>query len=35
MARVTFLLGLPRVGVKVSNMSADDADDELTFAQHG
>jgi len=33
--RVAFLLALPRVGVKVSNMSADDADDELTFAQHG
>jgi predicted HTH domain antitoxin len=34
-ARVAFLLALPRVGVKVSNMSADDADDELAFAQHG
>jgi predicted HTH domain antitoxin len=33
--RVAFLLALPRVGVKVSNMSADDADDELAFAQHG
>ena len=35
MGRVEFLLTLPRVGVKVSNMSAEDAADELSFAQHG
>jgi len=35
MAGVAFLLALPRVGVKVSNMSADDLDDELAVAQHG
>jgi predicted HTH domain antitoxin len=35
MGRVAFLLALPRVRVTVSNMSADDADDELAFAQHG
>jgi predicted HTH domain antitoxin len=35
MTRVSFLLVLPRVGVTVSNMSVDDADDELTFAGHG
>jgi predicted HTH domain antitoxin len=34
-ARVEFLLALPRVGVKGSNLSADDADDELSFARHG
>jgi predicted HTH domain antitoxin len=33
--RVAFLFALPRVGVKVSNISADDADDELAFARHG
>jgi predicted HTH domain antitoxin len=35
MGRVEFLLALPRIGVKVSNMSAEDADDELSYAQHG
>jgi predicted HTH domain antitoxin len=35
MARVSFLLVLPRVGVTVSNMSVDDAEDELAFAGHG
>lgn len=35
MGRVEFLLALPRAGVKVSNMSAEDADDELSFALHG
>lgn len=33
--RVDFLLALPRIGVKVSNMTADDAGDELSFARHG
>jgi predicted HTH domain antitoxin len=33
MARVAFLAALPRIGVKVSNMSPDDADDELAFAR--
>jgi len=32
--RVEFLLALPRVGVKVSNLSADDADDEISFARN-
>ena len=35
MGRVEYLLALPRVGVKVSNMSAEDAGDELSYAQHG
>lgn len=35
MARVAFLLALPRAGVKVSNMSVEDVDDELAFAEHG
>jgi predicted HTH domain antitoxin len=35
MARVQFLLALPRIGVKVSNLSVDDADDELAFARNG
>jgi predicted HTH domain antitoxin len=35
MARVAFLLALPRVGVSVSNMSAEDADDELAYVKHG
>jgi len=32
--RVEFLLALPRAGVKVSNLSADDADDEISFARN-
>jgi hypothetical protein len=35
MGRVEYFLALPRVGVKVSNMSAEDAGDELSYAQHG
>jgi predicted HTH domain antitoxin len=35
MARVQFLLALPRIGVKVSNLSVEDADDELAFARNG
>ena len=34
-ARVAFLLGLPQAGVRVSNLSPDDADDELAFARNG
>jgi predicted HTH domain antitoxin len=34
-ARVEFLVALPRAGVKVSNLSAEDAADELSFARHG
>ena len=32
--RVEFLLSLKRVGVPVSNISADDADAEIAFARH-
>lgn len=32
--RVDFLLDLPRVHVPVSNLGADDADDEIAFARH-
>ena len=35
MVRVQFLLALPRIGVKVSNLSVDDVDDELAFARNG
>lgn len=34
-ARVEFLLGLPRVGVNVSNLSVDDLSDDLAFARNG
>ncbi len=34
-ARVEFLAALPRIGVKISNLSAEDADEELSFARHG
>jgi predicted HTH domain antitoxin len=30
--RVTFLMELPRLGVHVSNLRAEDADDEIRFA---
>jgi hypothetical protein len=33
--RVDFLLALPRVGVAVSNLSAEDAEAEIAFAAHG
>ena len=33
--RVEFLLALPRAGVKVSNLAAADAAEELSFARHG
>jgi hypothetical protein len=33
--RVSFLLDLPRVHVSVSNLQADDADEEIAFARHG
>jgi predicted HTH domain antitoxin len=33
--RVDFLLELPRAHVPVSNLHADDADDEIAFARHG
>jgi len=35
MPRIAFLAALPRVGVKGSNLSVDDVDDELAFAKHG
>ena len=34
-ARVDFLLSLPRIGVPVSNLRAEDADDEIGFMLHG
>ena len=33
--RVEFLNALSRAGVAASNLRAEDADDDLTFAQHG
>ncbi len=33
--RVDFLLSLPRVGVPVSNLRPEDADDEIGFMRHG
>lgn len=33
--RVDFLLELPRVRVTVSNLQAEDADDDAAFARHG
>ncbi len=33
--RVDFLMSLPRVGVRPSNLRVDDADPEIAFAQHG
>lgn len=33
--RVDFLLTLPRVGVPVSNLRGEDADDEVGFIEHG
>lgn len=33
--RVSFLLELPRAHVAVSNLQAEDADDEIAFAGHG
>ncbi|NJL26561.1 MAG: UPF0175 family protein [Thermoanaerobaculia bacterium] len=35
MERVEFLLALPRVGVTVSNLRAEDADAEIAFGQRG
>lgn len=35
MPRTAFLAALPRVGVKGSNLSIDDVDDELAFAKNG
>ena len=32
--RLEFLLALPRAGVPVSNLSAEDADAEIAFASH-
>ena len=34
-SRVAFLRALSRVGVTASNLTADDAEDELAFATHG
>ena len=33
--RVDFLLSLPRIGVTVSNLRAEDAEAEIEFGQHG
>jgi predicted HTH domain antitoxin len=33
--RVEFLLALPRAGVPISNLRADDADADLSFARNG
>lgn len=33
--RVDFLTSLPRAGVHASNLRAEDADQEIAFAQHG
>jgi predicted HTH domain antitoxin len=33
--RVDFLLSLPRIGVPVSNLREEDADDEIGFMRHG
>ena len=33
LGRVDFLLSLPRVGVSISNLRTEDADDEVAFAQ--
>jgi predicted HTH domain antitoxin len=35
MERVDFLMTLPRIGVAMSNLRADDIDDEIRFAQRG
>lgn len=35
MGRVDFLMNLPRVGVRPSNLRIDDADAEITFARRG
>lgn len=35
MERVDFLMTLPRIGVAMSNLRADDVDDEIRFAQRG
>ena len=35
MERVQFLLALPRVGVSLSNLGPEDADDEVAFARGG
>jgi predicted HTH domain antitoxin len=32
--RVDFLMSLPGIGVSVSNLRAEDADDEISFARH-
>jgi predicted HTH domain antitoxin len=32
--RVDFLLSLPRAGVHVSNLRAEDGDEEIAFARH-
>jgi predicted HTH domain antitoxin len=33
--RVDFLLSLPRVGVSISNLQPEDAEDEIEFMRHG
>ena len=33
--RVDFLLALPSIGVSISNLRAEDIDDEVAFAQRG
>ncbi len=33
--RVEFLIGLPRIGISMSNLRPEDADDEAAFARGG
>ncbi len=33
-ARVDFLMSLPSVGVPISNLTVEDAEDEVAFARH-
>jgi len=35
MERVDFLMTLPRIGVAISNLRADDIDDDIVFAHRG
>lgn len=35
MERVDFLMTLPRIGVAMSNLRAEDIDDDIRFAQRG
>lgn len=35
MERAEFLMGLPRIGIAMSNLQAEDVDDDIRFAQRG